>query len=144
MTMKCNREDSSMLDTYPQVKPHKHLHIFNSCQHPCIMMIMVGSKMSKTQYDLKAIMYPAYDTPHKLCNIWGNQNIRQPRLPSNNAGRPMRQFKCLLTWLNWRAGSPPVRLFLMRGWRGCGCGCGCVGVGVVGTLAYSACHCFMT
>ena len=27
------------------------------------MMIMVGSKMSKTEYHLKAMMYPAYD-PH--------------------------------------------------------------------------------
>ena len=27
--------------------------------------------MFKTEYDLKAIMYPAYDTPHKLCNIGG-------------------------------------------------------------------------
>ena len=36
------------------------------------MMIMVGSKMYKTEYDLKAIMYPAYDTPYKLCNIRGN------------------------------------------------------------------------
>ena len=27
------------------------------------MMIMEGSKMSKTEYDLKAILYSAYDTP---------------------------------------------------------------------------------
>ena len=27
---------------------------------------MGGGKMSKTEYNLKAIMYPAYDTPHKL------------------------------------------------------------------------------
>ena len=33
------------------------------------MMIMEGSKMSKTEYDLKAIMYSAYDTPHKLRHI---------------------------------------------------------------------------
>ena len=58
------------------------------------MMIMVGSKMSKTEYDIKAIMYLAYDTPHKLCNIRGNKNIQQSRLPPNNAGSPMRQFKC--------------------------------------------------
>ena len=62
---------SSMLDTPPQDKLHKHLHIFNTCEHSCIMMIIIGSKMSKTEYDLKAIMYPAYDTPHKLCNIRG-------------------------------------------------------------------------
>ena len=30
------------------------------------MMIMEDSKMYKTEYDLKAIMYSAYDTPHKL------------------------------------------------------------------------------
>ena len=36
------------------------------------MMIMEGSKMSKTEYDLKAIMYSAYDTSHKMRNISGN------------------------------------------------------------------------
>ena len=36
------------------------------------MMIMEDSKMSKIEYDLKTIMYSAYDTPHKLCNISGN------------------------------------------------------------------------
>ena len=30
------------------------------------MMIMEDSKMSKIELDLKAIMYSAYDTPHKL------------------------------------------------------------------------------
>ena len=98
MAMKGSREDKQ-LDTPPQDKLHKHLHISNACEHSWIMMIMVDSKMSKTEYDLKAIMYPAYDKPHKLCNIRGNQNIQQPRLPPNNAGRPMRQFKCPLTWL---------------------------------------------
>ena len=43
---------SSMLDTPPQDKLHKHLHIFNACEHFYIVMIMVGSKMSKTVYDL--------------------------------------------------------------------------------------------
>ena len=33
------------------------------------MMIMEGSKLSKAEYDLKAMMYSAYDTPHELCNI---------------------------------------------------------------------------
>ena len=62
-----------MLDTPPQDKLHKHLHISNACEHYCIMVIMVGSsKMSQTEYDIKAIMYPAYDTPHKLCNLRGN------------------------------------------------------------------------
>ena len=32
-------------------------------------MIMEGSEMSKTEKD---IMYSAYDTPRKLCNINGN------------------------------------------------------------------------
>ena len=58
-----------MLDTPTQDKLHKHLQIFNACEHSCIMMIMVGSKMSKIEYDLKTMMYPAYDTPQKLCNI---------------------------------------------------------------------------
>ena len=30
------------------------------------MMVMEGSKMSKKEYDLTAIMYSAYDTSHKL------------------------------------------------------------------------------
>ena len=61
-----------MLRTSPQDKLHKHLHVFKACEHPWIMMIMVDSKISKTEYRLKAIMYPAYDTPHKLSNIKGN------------------------------------------------------------------------
>ena len=61
-----------MLGTPPQEKLHKHLHISNACEHSWIMMIMVGSKMSKAKYDLnKAIMYPVYDTPHKPCIIRG-------------------------------------------------------------------------
>ena len=40
-----------------------------------------------SEYDLKAIMYPAYDTPHKLCNIRGDSNIQQPRFPPNDARR---------------------------------------------------------
>ena len=55
-------------------------------------MIMEGSKMLKTKYDLKAIMYSAYDTPHKLYNISGNLTIQQPGLPPNNAGRPIHQY----------------------------------------------------
>ena len=39
------------------------------------MMVMVGSKMSKTEYDLKAIICPAYDTPHKLGNIRGYEKF---------------------------------------------------------------------
>ena len=41
--------------------------------------------MSKTEYDLKAIMYPAYDTPHKLCNI------REIKISSNPDYRPVMQ-----------------------------------------------------
>ena len=36
------------------------------------MMIMEGSKMYQTEYNLKAIMYSAYVAPHKLYNISGN------------------------------------------------------------------------
>ena len=98
-----------MLDAPPQDKLYKHLHVFNACEQSCIMMMMGGNKMSKTEYDLKAIMYPTYDTPRKLCNIRRNWNIHQPRLPPNNAGRLTRQFKCPLIWLKWRAESPPSR-----------------------------------
>ena len=70
-----------MLDgTPPQEKLYRHLHVLNACEQSCIMMIMGGSKMFKTEYDLKAIMYPAYDTPHQLCNIRGNENIQHPRM----------------------------------------------------------------
>ena len=61
-----------MLGTPPEDKPHKHLQIFNAWEHSCIIMIMVSCKMSETEYDLKAIMHPTYDTPHKLCNIRGD------------------------------------------------------------------------
>ena len=61
-----------MLETPPQDKPYKRLHVLNAREKSCIMIIMGGSKMSKTEYDLKATIYPAYETPHKLCNIRGN------------------------------------------------------------------------
>ena len=52
-------------------------------------------------------MYPAHDIPQKLgnilCNIRGGYNIKQP---PNNAGRPVRQFRCLLAWLKCRTASP--------------------------------------
>ena len=41
--------------------------------------------------------------------------IQQARLPPNNAGRPLRQFKCPIAWLEWRARWPP-------GVYGCGVG----------------------
>ena len=61
-----------MFATPLQDKLHRHLYVVSACEQSCIMMIMGGSEMSKTEYDLKVIMYPAYDTPHKLCNIRGN------------------------------------------------------------------------
>ena len=60
-----------MLDIPSQNEFYKHLHVFNASEQSCIMMIMGGSKMSKREYDLKAITDPAYDTPHKMCNIRG-------------------------------------------------------------------------
>ena len=49
------------------------------------MMVMVASEMSKTEYDLKAITYPAYDTPHKLCNIRGNSYMLASENAVNNS-----------------------------------------------------------
>ena len=46
---------SSMLDTPPQDKLYMRLQVFSACEHSCIMMIMGGNKMSKTEYDFKAI-----------------------------------------------------------------------------------------
>ena len=46
---------SSMLDTPQQDKLYRRLPAFNAYEHSCIMMIMGGSKMSKTEYDLKAM-----------------------------------------------------------------------------------------
>ena len=46
---------SSMYDTPTQDKLYRRLQVFNACGHSCIMMILGGSKMSKTEYDLKAI-----------------------------------------------------------------------------------------
>ena len=88
------------------------------------MMIMEDCKMSKIEYDLKAIMYSTYDIPHKLCNITVNKIIQQPRLPANNAGRSMRQFKCPLAWCKWRAGSPLFDFVFSRGGGGGGVGGG--------------------
>ena len=52
-----------MLGTPPQDRLLRHLYVLNVCEHSCIMMIIGGSKMYETEYDLKAIMYPVYDTP---------------------------------------------------------------------------------
>ena len=46
---------------------------------------MEGSKMSETEYNLKAKMYPAYDTRHKLCNI------KEITLSSNPGYHPIMQ-----------------------------------------------------
>ena len=46
-----------MLDTPPQDKPYRHVHVFNTCEQSCIMMIMGGSKISKIEYHLNAMMY---------------------------------------------------------------------------------------
>ena len=98
VTTKAIERTSSMLDTPLQDKLHQRLHIFNACEHSCTMVIMVGSKMLKTEYDVKAIMYPAYDILHKLCNIKGNWNIKQQRLPPNNVGRLMQTIICQQTF----------------------------------------------
>ena len=64
-----------MLDTPPRDQLYKHWHDFNACEQSYNMIIMRCSKMPKTEYDHTAIMHPAYDTPHKLCNIGGNYVI---------------------------------------------------------------------
>ena len=83
---------SSMLDTPPQDKLYWRLQVFNACEHCWIMMIMGGSKMSKTEYDLKAICILPMTYPKNCAIQGGNYNIQQPRLPPNNAGRPVRQL----------------------------------------------------
>ena len=62
---------SGMSDTTPQDKLYRRLQVFNACEHSCIMMIMGGSKMSKTEYGLKAICILPMTYPQKLCNIRG-------------------------------------------------------------------------
>ena len=58
-----------MLDTRPQEKLYRHLHVLNDYEQSCMMMIMAGGKMYKTEYDLKAIMYPVYITRPINCAI---------------------------------------------------------------------------
>ena len=58
--------------TTPHKTLYKHLHVVNAHEQSCMMMIMEGSKMSKTECDHKALMYSVYATPHKLYNISGN------------------------------------------------------------------------
>ena len=61
---------SSMLDTPPQDKLYRHLQVFNACEHPCIMMIMGRSKMSKTEYELKAICILPMKYPNASLVYW--------------------------------------------------------------------------
>ena len=90
----------SMLDTPPRDKLYRRLQVFNACEHSCIMMILGGSKLSKTQYDLKAICILPMTYPKTVqYRGGGDYNIQQPRLPPNDAGRPVSQFKCPLAWL---------------------------------------------
>ena len=68
------------------------------------MMIMEGS-MSKTEYDLKAMMYSSYDKPHKLCNVSGS------RLSGNPDYHPIwlirKDSKCRL-WLTQEQFEEPI------------------------------------
>ena len=41
-------------------------------------MIMGGSSMPKADYDFMAIMYSAYGTHHRLCNVDGNKIPASP------------------------------------------------------------------
>ena len=80
MEIKLIERTSSMLTTPPQdtlqmcvcACVRVCVCVVNAHEQSCMMMIMEGSKMSKTEYDLKDLMYSAYDTPHKLYNISGN------------------------------------------------------------------------
>ena len=45
------------------------LYVFNASEQICMMMIMRGSSMHKSEHNPKAIMYPAYGTHHRLCCI---------------------------------------------------------------------------
>ena len=49
-----------MLITHPQ-DTLQNVHVVNAHEQSCMMMIMEGSKMSQTEYDLKDIMYSAYE-----------------------------------------------------------------------------------
>ena len=67
MTMVIERTNS-MLDTTPQDKLYTRLQVINACERSSIMIIMGGSKMSKTEYDLKAICVLPMTNP-KNCAI---------------------------------------------------------------------------
>ena len=84
----------SMLDTPRQDKLYRLLQVFNACEHFWIMLIMGGSKCLKQNTTLRPYVSCPWHTP-KLCNIRGGgvlYNIQRPRLPPNNAGRPVRHF----------------------------------------------------
>ena len=43
--------------------------VFNACEQSCIIVIMRGSSMHNAEHDIKAAMYPAYGTHHRLRSI---------------------------------------------------------------------------
>ena len=78
------------------------------------MMIMKDSKLSKTEYELKAKMYLAYDTTHKLCNIREIEISHLPRLQSKHTYCFTEQMYAYIidicihayTYIDYREGMP--------------------------------------
>ena len=67
---------SSMLDTHPQDKLYRRSQVLNACEHSCIMMmIMGGSKMSETEYDLKALCILPMTYPQNCVCVCGGITI---------------------------------------------------------------------
>ena len=56
-----------------------------------IMMIMKRSSMTKTEFDLKTIIYSAYGIHHRLRSICGNTN-QLTRYPSESHRQNMASF----------------------------------------------------
>ena len=101
---------SSMLDTPPQDKLYRRLQVFNTCEHSCIMMVMGGSKMPlKQNTTLRPYVSCPWHIP-KNCVY----NIQQPRLPPNDAGKPVRQFKSPLAWLKVENRVSPCTILFSR------------------------------
>ena len=73
---------SNMLNTPPQDKLYRCLKVFNACEHSCIMMIMGGSKMSKTEYDLKAICILPMTYPKKTVQYKGGLQYPATQIPT--------------------------------------------------------------
>ena len=68
----------TLYNIYPTSNTHTPLESFTVCvqcksKQICIMMILKGSSMPKAEHDLRAIMYPAYGTHHRLRTIRGNK-----------------------------------------------------------------------